>query len=204
MNFQESVTVAIGALCEAFNRAPSDATFQAYEWGLAGMSAEDVQSATQIALRQCRFMPAPSELRELVVASGESADSRAIKAWMAFDRAMLKHGWRIEMDFDDVLINATARSLGGLNRFRESDTEAMVWLRKDFIHVYATFLRHSPSLEHCLPLPAPLPPYYGHERESLHVDTGLELGPVQRELVAERRTITHRSVEVPQVEFKRP
>ena len=50
-------------LCEAFSRHPTEATFLAYEIGLADMPIEQVEQAALECLRSSKFMPTVSELR---------------------------------------------------------------------------------------------------------------------------------------------
>ena len=54
---------ALTLLCEAFSRHPTEATFLAYEIGLADMPIEQVEQAALECLRSSKFMPTVSELR---------------------------------------------------------------------------------------------------------------------------------------------
>ena len=205
--FKNTIAVSVSALCEAFGRTPSDATFRAYQWGLEGLSAEDVQRATRLALRQCRSMPAPAELRELVASTGDGADGRASKAWYSVERAVQDHGYMKTVNFDDPLINAAIRLIGGWQRYCSVTVDEFdKWLRKDFIAEYVKLVKSPPSPELCLPSPGEAVRTNGfHHRhdEVVPLVTGLDIGPLQRRLAHDRGAIERRA-DVPQVEFQKP
>lgn len=136
------------ALCEAFGRVPSEATFLAYRVGLEDLQSESLEFACVKAMRTCRFMPTPAELRELAgVVSGKD---RAVLAWEVVLRNLCIGPYR-HVDFDDGLINATIRNLGGWNTFlsRFSDAESEKWLRKEFCDTYAALHRTGVDGECC-------------------------------------------------------
>ena len=109
--FRAAVVMAVATLSEAFGRTSTEATVRAYTIGLEGLSPEQVERATGIALRSCKFMPSPAEIREL---SGEakSAD-RAEIAWAVFERNVRLVGGYKSVCFDDPALNFTVGSLGG-------------------------------------------------------------------------------------------
>ncbi len=141
----------IAALAATFNREADEAMFQGYEIGLADLPLEDVQRAVQRAIRECKFMPAVAELRGL---SGVMLPAdRAIKAWDVFAKAVGKHGYYTSVNFDDPIINATVRSLGGWEAACEKGGDEFdKWLRKDFERVYLAFERTGVGPEAAAPL----------------------------------------------------
>jgi hypothetical protein len=80
----------VTVLAEAFGKTVSVGMFRAYELGLRGLTGEQIKAATQQALETCRFMPPPAELRELVYLRPQD---RAVKAWLAFERAVVANGY---------------------------------------------------------------------------------------------------------------
>lgn len=61
---ERKITAAcVGVLGEAYRQKVSDVTIRAYEIGLDGMTAESINQATARAIRECRWMPVPAELR---------------------------------------------------------------------------------------------------------------------------------------------
>lgn len=129
------VATCLGALAEAFGRTVTPATIHAYELGLAGIDAESLQHATAAALRTCKFMPTPAELREL---SGEMKPTeRSIHAFMALERAVVRVGGYRTVNFDDPILNATVRALGGWDQVcQTTEREWNTFFRNRFMETY--------------------------------------------------------------------
>lgn len=145
------IAAAVTLLAEGYNRQATKATFHAYIAGLEGLTVAQIEDGVNRALRECKFMPSPAELREL---SGElKGQDRAVKAWMAFESAVQTQGGYRSVDFDDVVINATVRSLGGWSYVcdlpvREFDT----FLREKFLKAYASLYAAGVGEEEAAPL----------------------------------------------------
>lgn len=138
-------------LCEAFGKTASTAMFEVYRIGLQDLPFEAVERATMVAIRTCKFMPTVAELREL---SGEmKASDRALKAWMAFQQAVVHYGAYKSVDFDDPTINATVRALGGWEHVcGMSAAEFDTFLRKNFESVYVSLYSSGVGGEQAAPL----------------------------------------------------
>lgn len=132
---REQCVKLIAALARTFGRDADEATFTGYELGLSDVPLDRIQQAVVRAIRERKFMPTVAELREL---AGElTADVRAVKAWDAFQRAVVRHGSYKSVDFDDPVINATVRNQGGWERVCGLPvSEFDKWLRKDFERCY--------------------------------------------------------------------
>jgi len=144
----QRITAAVAALCEAFNRQPTPATFAAYEIGLKGLSEEQVERATAMALAKCKFMPVPAELRELAGTGGESYDSMAERAFHVLDKAVSQLGGDRSVNFHDGGINAAVRLLGGWQKCCDQPREEFEkWYRKDFLKTYVSICRGGASEE---------------------------------------------------------
>lgn len=207
--FTESVAISVGALCEAFNRTPTEATIQAYVWGLEGLDASEVNVATKAALQQCRFMPSPAELREFALGFGEEVESRAIKAWRAVDSSLSYDTSNYsKIDFDDPIINATIRNLGGVERFMTCDKEEFnKWLRRDFIATYVSLYKNPPDPSELKPLAS----YHSfgcvtsvpRELPVLRVESKLPMNEKIRELLESRPgPIDRAALGIPTVDLK--
>jgi hypothetical protein len=132
------LAIVVGVLAEAYRREITDVTIKAYEMGLQGVPIADIERAAQRAVETCKFMPVPSELREL--AGGLTPKQRAVLAWGAFKRAADTHGFYASVDFDDQVVNATVRNLGGwMPVLDQMEAEGEKWIRKDFERVYEAF-----------------------------------------------------------------
>jgi Domain of unknown function (DUF6475) len=177
--FDSAVAVCVGILAETYGKAASAPMIEGYKMGLNGLSAEAVKAATASSMQRCKFMPTPAELREY---AGEmKVEDRAERAWIAFDSALAKHSVYKSITFDDVVINATVRSLGGLAFIAEMDAEQYQFLRARFLKSYAALARSGVNGESCLPLighydSVNLPAGY-KEQELVKIETGLPMLP---------------------------
>jgi len=142
------VVVALG---EAYRQRVSEVTANAYTSGLEGLSDEDVLRASKLALQRCKFFPSPVELREL--AGEASQDQLAVHAWQDVQRAIPHGSWK-HIDFQDVVINATVRAMGGWPQFvgRFSDAENEKWARIEFLKLYKSMVGTLLSPESSAPL----------------------------------------------------
>lgn len=151
---QDRIDACIGTLAEAFDRKPTDAMLTGYQLGLLGVPVENIEAATLAALQEPgrKFMPKPGELRELCGAS--TGDDRAILAWTAFESSIgVKANSYDHVDFDDPLINATVRSLGGWPQLLDRSTEDFdKFVRPQFLKTYAAFYRTGCNGDVCRPL----------------------------------------------------
>lgn len=143
--------IVIGALAELYGKALSQPGLILYVHALRDVPVERVEAAAAKAAEQCKFMPLPVELREL---AGEARpEDRAQLAWAAFEQAVESVGGYRSPNFDDPLINATVRGLGGWQRCCELPTsEFDKWLRQDFLKTYTALTRTGVSDEAARPL----------------------------------------------------
>lgn len=202
-NEQKAVLGAVAMLCEAFNKTPSKATFEAYKIGLEGMSAEEINLAANRALANCRFMPPPVELREML--GGKSQD-RAAKAWLAFENAVRRYGYTKSVCFDDPCIHATVRALGGWEACCDLPAhEFDAFLPKRFQETYASLARVGFSAEHGGPLVGWFDRQNGingfDPQKLIHVETGIPALPAQKHSPSIGQS--KRPMDIPRVELKK-
>ena len=126
----------IAVLASSFRQEADGAMLEGYRIGLEDVPIDAIELAVHRAIRECKFFPSVSELREL---AGEMRpEVRSVKAWDALCKGMAHHGYYNSVDFDDKVINATVRNLGGWMAISDRvDEEGSKWLRKDFERVYA-------------------------------------------------------------------
>lgn len=176
----EGIGAAVALLAEAFNREATEVTYRAYIAGLEGLSVEQIVAGVNRALRECKFMPSPAEIREL---SGElKAQDRAVKAWTAFEAAVMEHGGYRTVDFDDVVINATVRNLGGWEFVCDmSVREFENFLREKFLKAYTSLYAAGVGEEEAAPLRGTFDrenARHGHQPQQVQVIvTGLPPSP---------------------------
>lgn len=140
-------------LAATFRVESSTALLEGYWLGLEDMPLEQVRTAVKRALRECKFMPTAFELRSL---SGEMpAAVRAVSAWQDLLKAIRKHGAWYSVDFQDRLINATVRALGGWREVCAKEADDLhVWTKKEFERVYGLLAqRGEPQGEEAAHLP---------------------------------------------------
>lgn len=149
--WQVAVADSVTLLADTFGRKINEVTFRAYEMGLDGVPVERLKVAVRLALQTCKFMPSPSELRELSAA--DRPEARALKAWMAVREAVRRHGYIRTVSFDDPVVNAVIRFLGGWERLCDTPAEHFdVHTRRDFEASYVKLVRSGVNGEACAPL----------------------------------------------------
>jgi len=142
----------IAALATGKGRECDETMLIAYEMGLSDLPLKTIEVAVQAALREANpHMPSPGELREL--AGDVRPADRAVMAFQALKTACSRVGGFRSPDFDDPLINAVVRNLGGWTRACEMPVgEFDTWYRKDFCSVYEMFCRTGANNEQAAPL----------------------------------------------------
>lgn len=172
MNRQDLANV-VNALAAAFNRPVTQALLEAYWIGLNDLAQADLARAAAAAIRTAKYMPTPADLRGL---AGEmTPETRAVYAWESVQEAIAVAGYGRSVDFDDPLVNATLRNLGGWERFIERlEQEGPTWPRKDFERAYCSFARNGISADQAAPL--------GGEWDRLNAANGFPSKPPVRVL----------------------
>lgn len=129
-------------LAEATGRKLSADGLMAYEIALSDVSLESLNRAALNLLRSSKFMPTPAEIREAAGAvTGQiAAKDRPTLAWEAVRRAISRVGAYDSVEFDDVIIHAAIRSMGGWAALCDSTSEEMVWREKDFLRTYGALM----------------------------------------------------------------
>lgn len=134
---------AITGLAATFNREPTEALLAGYWMGLQDLDQNSIERACARAMLECKFMPVVRDLREL--AGMLSPEQRAIKAWEAFASAVQRLGYYRSPDFDDPVINATVRNMGGWEavciKASDNGEEFEKFGRRDFERIYVAYCR---------------------------------------------------------------
>jgi hypothetical protein len=145
-------SVVIGAMCETFGQQATKPILHGYWLGLQDLRLEDVQRAVSVAIRSATSLPKPVELRRF--AGEQTGEQKALAAWGDVLRAVAIGPYK-HVDFQDKLVNAAVRNLGGWPTFcgRFTDEESEKWARLEFIKAYQAFAAGGVDGEVCLPLP---------------------------------------------------
>lgn len=179
----------MGALASCFGREADAAFLMGYELGLQDLPIADISAAVSRAITTGKFMPTVAELREY--AGVLAPQARAVKAWEALAEASLNPYHSV--DFDDPVINATVRNIGGWQYVCSIDDrkEFEVFLRQKFEKVYVALYQSGISSEQCRPLVGLFDESNGVHgygvKEPLRITTGLPT-PAVRISKSEDRT----------------
>ena len=142
--------MTIEAMAASFRVAPSEALLEGYWLGLSDLTLADVQRAVAGAIRDSQHMPRPVEIRR---SCGEmDTATRAAIAWGSVRRTLCSVGVYTSVDFDDPIVNATVRNLGGWTRLGQKTDDEMDWTRKEFERVYLALASSGVSAELAEPL----------------------------------------------------
>ncbi|MFZ9077492.1 MAG: DUF6475 domain-containing protein [Alphaproteobacteria bacterium] len=100
-------------------------------WDVLG--EQDVNQTSMRAKRHAqvsRFFPKPSELMQ------EATNCKAMKAWTHASEVAEKIGSYRSIDFEDRVINAVIRYMGGWPKFCAIESNDESWRRKEFLEAY--------------------------------------------------------------------
>jgi hypothetical protein len=142
MTEHDTKLAAVLAMCELFRPPTSDDAANLYVATLNDIPASLVVEACARLAATAKFRPVPAEVREACGYGLIRAQDRAALAFQALKVACQRVGAFRSPDFDDPLINATVRNLGGWTRACEiPESEFDTWYRKDFCGIYEMFCR---------------------------------------------------------------
>lgn len=146
----EELLELVCALAAVFNREADEALQLGYVMGLRDVPLDAARRAVERAIRECKFMPSPAELRELV---GEiRPDQRAALAWGVANQAVRVIGPYRSVVFDDPVLNATLARLGGWVWFCDIPERELPFKRKEFEQVYTALWNTGVHAEDTRPL----------------------------------------------------
>jgi Domain of unknown function (DUF6475) len=126
-------------------------------WDMLGHLPYEVSiQAARLALAESQYpsIPPVGVLLKLAGAAPliPKTEDRALMAYAVASRAVQSHGMYRSVDFDDPLINAVIRDMGGWEKFCSCLMEAVQWRKRDFERGYAACLSYGASGEQCAPL----------------------------------------------------
>ena len=137
---KERFATAILVLGEAYRQKVTDLTVRAYELVLSDLPVDVVEAACAKAMRVSKYFPSAYELREFAGVIPEK--TRAAIAWESVESAVRIHGGYTTVLFDDPVVNAVIRNLGGwIHVCSLSIEEFNKWFRKDFESRYESFFQ---------------------------------------------------------------
>ena len=127
------------AMCTAFGKELGEAILEAYWMALEDMPLEDFKQGAKKCLREDEWMPKPGAIRRS--AGVLSPDARAMMAFECVRKSISTHGAYVSVNFDDPVITATIRNMGGwIELCRLPEDKFNTFTRKDFEKIYKTLL----------------------------------------------------------------
>lgn len=141
----------IYALADTFGAKLTPGQLLGYRMGLGSLLLADIELSARRAMETLKYMPKPAELREL--AGAMTIDTRAILAWGVVKQTVHRLSAYGSPDFDDPVINAAIRNMGGWSRLCGADADEFdTWVRKDFERIYQHLVLQGVSAEQGRPL----------------------------------------------------
>ena len=131
--------LTVTAMFRTFGIEATTPMIHGYWLGLCDMDLQELQVTIARAIREMDRPARPAELRRMTGRLVASED-RAIAAWGDVLKAIPLGAYK-HVDFQDKLVNATIRNLGGWPTFlsRFTDAESEKWVRIEFCKAYASF-----------------------------------------------------------------
>ena len=139
-----AVVQRVTAMFAAFHKKADEATFAAFDLGLAGIPIEMIDAGLRVALTSERhFCPNVPEFRRMCVSGADiTCEDDAVLAWSIAEQAVSRIGSYRSPDFRDCTINAVIRSLGGWIHFcSQSEIDFDTFTRPQFLKTYASMAR---------------------------------------------------------------
>ena len=118
-----------------------------YWAALSDIHLDQIEQAAAAHVALQRWFPKPCELRSA------SPDADAVRAWDSAIAAIHHHGMYRHVDFEDSVVNATIRHLGGWSEFCSMEPKDESWIRKEFVQTYKALASTGTSQEQAAPLP---------------------------------------------------
>lgn len=130
--------ICMGVLEAAYPRTGKLNQQQLDVWfdNLSDLTVEQLRTAVRTAIRQGDDWPSVAKLRNYSGADGIPAKDRPLVAWNAVVDARDKLTEHHSVYFDDPVVNAVIRQLGGWQELMNTPANEMRWLQKDFCAAY--------------------------------------------------------------------
>lgn len=160
---------------------------------LDDLTDEEFCTALKRFSRESKEFPSPAAVRQFAGAVALPEADRATIAWAKVRESIRKIGGYQSVQFDDPLITAAIRDMGGWVQLCETTTEDMKWREQDFRRIYSAVAKS--GIGDASPLPgisertnAKLG--YSPQEPAVSVETGLPVHPVAPALeVVEREPV---------------
>jgi hypothetical protein len=106
-----------------------------------GMPLEAIESAIRRFNTESDQRPTPAAVRRYAGAAGLSDEQRAQAAWRVVRSTILRYGAYYRINFDDPIVHAAIRAIGGWTQLCNTASEEMHWKAKAFVDAYVSVAR---------------------------------------------------------------
>jgi len=120
----------------------SEAAIELYWDALADLSLDDFKRGLRSCLRTLTFLPQPNEI---IAATGGDPETLALAAWSKVDNAVDRYWPHRSVVFDDPLIHAVIRDMGGWYRLGQHEDREWPFVQKEFERRYGIYLKTRPE-----------------------------------------------------------
>jgi hypothetical protein len=107
----------------------------------SGMPLESIEHAVRRFNAESESRPTPAGVRKYAGAAGLTDEQRAQAAWRVVRPIVARYGAYYRPSFDDQLIHAAIRAIGGWVKLCNTPTEEMHWQAKSFVEAYVSIAR---------------------------------------------------------------
>jgi hypothetical protein len=118
-----------------------------YWLALQDVHLDQLEQAAAAHVATSQWFPKPCDLRSA------NPEADAVRAWDSAIAAIHHHGMYRHVDFEDQVVNATIRHLGGWPEFCGMDPKDESWIRKEFVKTYQALAKAGTSKEQAAVLP---------------------------------------------------
>jgi len=106
-----------------------------------GLSREEMLVALARYAKESTEFPSPAEVLKFAGVHGLTDERRAESSWGAVRQAVRAYGYNSAIEFDDPIIHAAIRMMGGWDTLCNLETGKIDYKRTEFIRCYTTCAR---------------------------------------------------------------
>ena len=133
MSDEKESIACVTLMASTLRQEVTPAMLSGYVLALSELTPVQLRMAVGRALCECKFMPAPAELRAF--AGIVPLASRGEEAWSIVRAALDSCDWTVGVDFGPV-VNAVVRQMGGWQWLCEQSLPDLVWRQKEFVAAF--------------------------------------------------------------------
>lgn len=143
---------------------PSADAIRMWVMALADLPVDTIEFALLDFMKRSTLFPTPAAIRKHALdAEGLSDEERSLLAWDSVRKAISSAGSYYTVSFEDTIINATIRQMGGWVKLCDTPPKELKWTGKEFCKRYEIICRAGVGD------PSPLPGIIQHNGDG--VDT---------------------------------